>query len=66
MRSGVVGGVGLWDMWFVCVCIKDFYLVVLVFLVYFLCCWLCFMVLGFILLFGLMNLLLLGCMEWCW
>ncbi len=48
MRSGVAGGVGLWDTRSVCACIKDFYLAASVSSVYFLCCWLCFMALGFI------------------
>ena len=40
VRSGVAGGVGLWDTRSVCACIKDFYLAASVSSVYFLCCWL--------------------------
>lgn len=66
VRSGVAGGVGLWDTRSVCACIKDFYLAASVSSVYFLCCWLCFMALGFISLPGLMNSSPPGRMEWCW
>lgn len=58
--------VGLWDTRSVCACIKDFYLAASVSSVYFLCCWLCFMALGFISLPGLMNSSPPGRMVWCW
>lgn len=47
-EGGAAGGVGLWATRSVCACIKDFYLAASVSSVYFLCCWLCFMALGFI------------------
>ncbi len=60
-----------WRRWIVdtrsvCACIKDFYLAASVSSVYFLCCWLCFMALGFISLPGLMNSSPPGRMVWCW
>ena len=66
VRSGVAGGVGLWATRSVCACIKGFYLAASVSSVYFLCCWLCFMALGFISLPGLMNSSPPGRMVWCW
>lgn len=66
VRNGVAGGVGLWATRSVCACIKGFYLAASVSSVYFLCCWLCFMALGFISLPGLMNSSPPGRMVWCW